>query len=160
MKGMGTDESKLVAILGSRSRQEIHQIDLAYRNKFGKPLADVVSSETSGHFHDVLVNIIQTPDVTDAHYLHKSMSGIGTTESILNELMATRDGAEIEKIKMTYTSIYRTGLESMIKGDTSGNYENLLLTLLNGPRGRDVQPGFVDSNKATADAQRVSEHRA
>jgi len=157
MAGMGTDESKLVAVLGSRSRQEIHLIDLAYRNKYGKPLADVVSTETSGHFHDVLVNIIQTPDLTDAKYLHNCMAGVGTNEKILNEIMATRDGHEIEKIKVTYTTEYRSGLESMIKGDASGNYENLLLALLNGPRGRDVPAGFVDPNKAAADAQKLYE---
>jgi len=103
MKGAGTDESKLIAILGSRTRQEINAIDLAYRAKFGKPLADKMVSETSGNFGTVLVNIVQTPDLTDAQYLHKSMAGMGTNETMLNEIMATRDGAELEKIKVRPT---------------------------------------------------------
>jgi len=155
MAGWGTDESKLVSILGTRNRAELHQIDLAYRAKFGKHLIDKIKSETSGHFETVLVNIIQPPELTDANYLYKSMKGMGTNEKLLSEIMATRDGAEMEKIKTAFVDTYHSGLENMIKAEVSGKYLNLLLALVSGPRGRGEQ--MVDAAKAAADAQKLYE---
>lgn len=157
MKGAGTDEARLISIIGNRSRQELYQIDMVYRQKFGRPLADHVADETSGHFRDVLVNVVQTPDLTDAILLHKSMSGLGTSETIVNEVLGTRDGEELDRVKMTYVTVYRSGLDEMIKSDTSGKYENLLLTLLNGPRGKGSPVGFVDQIAVAADVQRLYE---
>jgi hypothetical protein len=157
MKGSGTDEQRLIAIIGNRNRQELYQIDMVYRQKYGKPLADHLADETSGHFRDVLVNVVQTPDLTDAILLHKSMTGLGTSETVVNEIMATRDGEEIDRIKMTYVTVYRSGLEELIKGDASGKWENLLLALLNGPRGKGSPAGFVDQMAVAADTQRLYE---
>lgn len=155
MKGLGTDEDRLIAILGNRTRQELQLIDNAYRAKYGKLLVDKIRSETSGNFQRVLVNIVQPPEMTDASYLYESMKGVGTDEVILNEIMGTRDGAEFEKIKMAFVSMFRTGSEKAIKGDTSGKYEKLLLTLHNGPRGKG-ETG-VDGGKVAADAQKLYE---
>jgi hypothetical protein len=135
LKGFfGCDEGKLVEIIGSRTRSEIQEIDMAFRAKYGHILADKIKSETSGHFGRALLNISQTPDVTDAIYLHESVEGLGTNEKVLSEIVGTRDGEEINRIKMAYVTLYRSGAEQAIQGDTSGKYERLLVTLLENPR--------------------------
>jgi len=138
-----TDDSGLIAILGSRSRKELELIDLAFRAKYGFLLADKIKKDTSGHFERVLVDIIQTPALTDATYLHDSMAGLGTDEKILDEILATRDGHELDAIKQAFVERYHHGSEQAIKGDTSGKYENLLLTLHNGPRGKDTESSIT-----------------
>lgn len=155
MKGMGTDEKQLIAVIGSRTRHELHEIDMVYRTKYGKPLAYRIGEDTSGHFKRALMDVVQTPEVTDATYLYHSMAGAGTDEGALSEIMATRSAEEMDKIKMAHTEIFKTGLEKMIKGDTSGPYESLLLVLLDLQRQRMPDAAPVDINKAGADAQRL-----
>jgi len=151
MKGIGTDEKTIIDIIGHRTRSELAQIDTAFRAKFGRLLVDKVKSEFSGKVERVLVNVVQPPAVTDAIYLHDAMSGAGTNETILNEILATRTGEEIHAIKLAYVELYRNGLEQAIKGDASGDYEDLCIALLNGPRGREGHA--VDAAKAAADAK-------
>jgi len=153
MAGLGTDDSVLIGIIGQRSRSDLHQIDLAYRLKYGRPLVDSIKSETSGHYERVLVNVVQPPEVTDAIYLHDALAELFNEDSVLDEILTTRDGAEIDAIKMAYTEIFRNSIESKIKWDTTGKYETLLVTLLNGPRGRG-NPA-VDLTQADADAMRL-----
>lgn len=155
MHGMGTDEKALIGIIGSRSRADLHQIDQAYRVQFGNPLAHRIAGDTSGNFKQSLVNVVQTPDLTDAMYLHQSMAGAGTDESLLNEIMATRTAEEMEAIKMTYIEKYHSGLEKAIKGDTGGKYESLLLARLNINRARMPEAQPVNLDHAAADAQRI-----
>jgi len=146
------DDAALIALIGERSRSELHEIDQAYRLKYGKPLADKLKSETSGHYERVLVNVVQPPPVTDAIYLHDALSEMFTEDSVLDEILTTRDGADIEQIKLAYTEVFRQGLEHKLKWDTHGAYEDLLLTLLNGPR---RSSGGVEMSKASADAEHL-----
>jgi len=150
MKGFGTDEHALIAILGRCQRFELHQIDLAFRMKYGKLLTDRIREECSGNFQKMLCNVIQPPELTDAMYLHDALAGSGTDEIVVNEILGTRDGPEMELIKMAFVSVYRNGLDKMIKGDTSGKYETLCITLINGNRGKGEQE--VDIKRVNEDA--------
>jgi hypothetical protein len=63
----------------------------------------------------------------DAAVLHKAMKGLGTDEKALNSIFGTRTKAQLVDIAKAYESAYKTTLEKDIKGDTSGNYELLLV---------------------------------
>ncbi|KAG5213594.1 hypothetical protein JEQ12_009380, partial [Ovis aries] len=59
MKGAGTDESCLIDILASRTNGEIFQMREAYYLQYSRDLQEDIYSETSGHFRDMLVSLVQ-----------------------------------------------------------------------------------------------------
>jgi len=65
----------------------------------------------------------------DAAVLHKAMKGLGTDEKALNSIYGTRTKQQLMAIAQAYEAAHKSTLEKDIKGDTSGNYETLLVYL-------------------------------
>lgn len=102
MKGFGTDENALINVICRRSNEQRQLIARAYKTNFGKDLIEDLKSETSGKFETVLVALM-TPIVDYyAKELHKAMSGAGTDEDVLIEVLATMSNYEIHTIKNAY----------------------------------------------------------
>nr|XP_036880631.1 annexin A10 isoform X1 [Manis javanica] len=59
MKGAGTEEHCLIDILASRTNGEIFQMREAYCLQYSSNLQEDIYSETSGHFRDTLMNLVQ-----------------------------------------------------------------------------------------------------
>ncbi|XP_077924374.1 annexin A10 [Halichoerus grypus] len=59
MKGAGTEENCLIDILASRTNGEIFQMREAYCLQYSSNLQEDIYSETSGHFRDTLMNLVQ-----------------------------------------------------------------------------------------------------
>ncbi|XP_053112990.1 annexin A10 isoform X3 [Hemicordylus capensis] len=59
MKGAGTEENCLIDILASRTNGDIFQMKEAYLLQYDSDLLQDISSETSGHFRDTLMNLAQ-----------------------------------------------------------------------------------------------------
>eukprot|EP01099_Mayorella_cantabrigiensis_P001550 TRINITY_DN1692_c0_g1_i1.p1 TRINITY_DN1692_c0_g1~~TRINITY_DN1692_c0_g1_i1.p1 ORF type:complete len:325 (+),score=104.90 TRINITY_DN1692_c0_g1_i1:33-977(+) len=66
----------------------------------------------------------------DAEALHKAMKGIGTDDQVLVDIFTTRPRKHIQDIKKEFKTLYSKSLEDWIKGDTSGNFEKILVDLL------------------------------
>lgn len=77
------------------------------------------------------------------------MSGIGTDEQVLIEVLCTLSNFEINTIKQHYLKLYQQDLESAIIGETSGNFKRLLVALSCGNRD---ESGVTDPDAAKADA--------
>ncbi|TKY69192.1 Annexin D5 [Spatholobus suberectus] len=58
MKGVGTDDSRLIRVIVTRTEIDMQLIKVAYYKKYGKPLTHVVRSDTSGHYKDFLLNLL------------------------------------------------------------------------------------------------------
>jgi annexin A7/11 len=58
------------------------------------------------------------------------MKGLGTDDYTLIRVVVTRAETDMQYIKTEFSSIYKKTLEQMISGDTSGNYQLFLLTLV------------------------------
>ncbi|XP_063316092.1 annexin A10 [Pelobates fuscus] len=59
MKGAGTEENCLIDILASRTTSDIFQMKEVYLMQYGNNLDQDIYSETSGHFRDALINLVQ-----------------------------------------------------------------------------------------------------
>lgn len=66
----------------------------------------------------------------DAEALHKAMKGLGTDDKILVDIFTNRSRKHLEQVAHEFKDLYKKDLESWIKGDTSGNFETILLALL------------------------------
>ena len=78
-----------------------------------------------------------------------ALSGLGTDEDVLIEILCTLSNHEINAIKARYAYLYKQDLEKAIAGDTSGSFKRLLVALCTALRD---ESGVTDVDAAKADA--------
>jgi len=148
--GAGTDERAIINIIVNRNWAQRAEIRNCYKSCFGKDLIKRLKEDTSGNFKDVVAGMFMTPAEFDAMCLYKAMKGLGTNEGVLIEIIGTRTNEQLMQIKDAFQREYNQSLEKWIRGDTSGNFRNLLIALLQGNRSTNPNP---DPNMCQNDAQ-------
>jgi len=149
MRGFGTDERALVNVLANKDPYQIIMIKRAYNQMYSRDLEKDIKSETGGKFEEGLVAIIRGPLLQDVHLLHSAISGLGTKEAILNDVLLGRSNADINAIKKKYREVFSRSLESDIRGDLSMKTERHFLIVLGASRAEGnapVIPQAVDQN--------------
>lgn len=58
MKGLGTDDTKLIRVIVTRTEIDLQYIKSEYLKKYKKTLNDAVHSETSGHYRAFLLSLL------------------------------------------------------------------------------------------------------
>jgi len=148
MRGLGTNDSVLIDIIGHRDRVQRLMIVEEYRRSMGGDLLKDLESETSGNYRKVLLKLMMPREQMLAELIHEALAGAGTNDGVVMDIM-TQFPYELPAVAAAYKAKYKKSLESDIKGDTTGNYEDILVALLNTPR---PPPGVVDPTRAATDA--------
>ena len=148
--GAGTDERAIINIIVNRNYAQRAEIRRCYKSCYGKDLIKRLKEDTSGNFKDVVAAMFMTPAEFDAMCLYKAMKGLGTHEGVLIEIIGTRTSQQLMEIKDAFQREYNESLEKWVKGDTSGNFRNLLIALLQCNRSMNPNP---DPNMCQQDAQ-------
>ena len=125
---MGTDEAAINGILGGRSAEQRLKISLMFKTMYGKDMTKDIKSETSGHYKQLLVALLDDRPHYDAKCLRRAMKGAGTDEQTLIETLCTRTNAEIREIKAAYTELFKRDLEKDVVSETSGHFKRLLVS--------------------------------
>jgi len=152
VKGTGTDEGAIIGVLTKHSNQQIQSIRKAYKTSYGAELVDVLESETSGNFKRVLIALTEERNEYRARLLHEALAGAGTNITKLVDVLAPIDADDVEKVKAEYKRRYEKDLEEAVKGDTSGNNEKTLVSILAAGRPSGAE---VDEGKAVEEAQKL-----
>ena len=134
MEGFGTDEEALIKTVTSYNTKARLKIKKAYKDKFQKDLIDDLKSDLNGKFEDAMVALFKEPVEYDAESLYKAMKGGGTDEDTLIEIISSRPNWLMNQIKMKYKELYNKDLIEDVKDDTSGDFQNLLIGLLENER--------------------------
>ena len=116
-----------------KSREEIALIAKIYYKWYSQTLFELIESLFSGDFKRILKAIIYSllsPSEYFAYRIHKAVKGIGTKDTILIRVLVSRDEIDIERIKRYYRQLYDKSLYDIIKNETSGDYQNILLELI------------------------------
>ncbi|CAN8103269.1 unnamed protein product [Discula destructiva] len=140
MKGFGTDERALIMHLADKDPFQIQAINDAYSRNHRRNLVEDLRSETSGYFRDGLVAIARGPLLHDVHKLFDGMTGLGTKESVLNDVLLGRSNADINAIKAAYRYTFRKDLIAAVKGDLSLKTERHFEMILQATRAEDSAP--------------------
>ncbi|NWY59903.1 ANXA6 protein, partial [Chionis minor] len=153
MKGLGTDEGAIIEVLTQRSNAQRQQILKAYKAHYGRDLMADLKSELSGSLAKLILGLMLTPAQYDAKQLRKAVEGAGTDESVLIEIMATRNNQEIAAINEAYQEAYHKRLEDDLSSDTSGHFKRILVSLALGNR----DEGPENLTQAHEDAKKLAD---
>jgi len=148
--GSGTDERAIINIIVNRNWAQRSEIRNCYKSLYGKDLIKRLKEDTSGNFKEVVSGMFMTPAEFDAMCLYKAMKGLGTNEGVLIEIIGTRTNQELQMVKDAFQREYKETLEKWVKDETSGNFKNLLIALLQCNRSMNPNP---DPGMCQSDAQ-------
>jgi annexin A7/11 len=140
MKGFGTDEKTLIRVLAPKDPLQVEVLRTAYQRMHNRNLENDIKSETSSWFEAGLVAIVQGPLLHDCHLLRGAMSGPGTKERVLNDVLLGRSNADLRAIKNTYQKVFGRSLENDVKGDLSFKTERHFLIVLGANRVEESTP--------------------
>jgi len=127
---LGTDEKVFVDIIAKRSPHFLARVSELYQVKHKHTLEQAIKSETSGYFEDTLIGLTKRREVFIADRLFKAMDGLGTDDTCLVFFFSLLSKEDMCNVAQIFQQRHKKTLLDMVKGDTSGDYRNLLTALL------------------------------
>lgn len=133
-RGIGTDEITQFRILTTRNDHHLRAVFHRYHQLHGRKISKMLKSEYSGTEQKALLHIyhsVKDPIRHDARLLEKSMAGMGTKDiALLRRVVRNHwDVNRWRAVQAAYQLKYRKDLVKRIKGETSGDFERVLVAL-------------------------------
>uniref|UniRef100_A0A6B2E5S9 Annexin n=1 Tax=Phlebotomus kandelakii TaxID=1109342 RepID=A0A6B2E5S9_9DIPT len=133
MEGMGTDDSALVEILCPLTSDEMKVLVAQYEDLYGRPLAEHLCSETSGHFRRLITLIVTgvrdpagTVDPALAAEQAASLydagaEKLGTDEEVFNRIFSHCSFAQLRLVFDEYKALSGKTIEQALKSEMDGD---------------------------------------
>ncbi len=135
----GKDENALIDIAINNTNAQRVKLRDDYKAKFGRDLLDDFKNNFKSDFLDTVTGVFKTPAEYDADLLYTAMKGIGSDKDVITEVLCFRDQKRINEIKAKFQEKYGKDLVAEIKSETSGDYQKIVLQLLEGGRQENAQ---------------------
>lgn len=130
MKGFGTDEQAIIAVLTSRSHEQRLTIVNYFTQEYDRELLEELKEELGEKFDDLTYGLIGTNAEQYAYELNSLLENELSDENSLIEILATRSVDEIKEIAKQYAKTYERALVGHI-GDASPA-RRLAASIING----------------------------
>ena len=130
---IGTNESVFVKYFTTLSAEELSIVGKEYHLNHKKNLVSVIENEISGDLKKLFKRILYgllSPSEYFARQINGAVKGIGTNDTQLIRSIVSRMDEDMKMIKKYYKKLFGKEMAEDIKGDTSGNYQKLLLALI------------------------------
>ncbi|VDM15716.1 unnamed protein product [Hydatigera taeniaeformis] len=150
MRGLGTDEGRIIGVLSKRTSSQRCEIVKKYKASFGKDLDKHLKSELSGKFEDLVLLSLESLPGMLATTMYEAMKGAGTNEQLLIQALVPYSNAIVGEVSKAYHTKYGRDIMEDIRSDTSGDFEKILIALLQAQR---EERAPVSVNSAAADAE-------
>ena len=148
----GKDENFFIELSLNKTNSERVKLRDDYKAKFGRDLLEDFGKNFKSDFLETLIGIFKTPAEYDADLLYNAMKGIGSDKDIITEVLCFRNPERINQIKAKFQEKYGKDLVAEIKSETSGDYQKIVLKLLEGDR---TQDGKADLQKCSGIAEEL-----
>lgn len=132
---LGTDEETFNKVFALSSPPELFSINNFYTELTSKSLEDAVKKEFSGSMKTALKAILESiisPSIYYAKRVKKAVKGLGTKDKMLIRNICSREGINMKEIRESYKQLFGKEMVDDIKGDTSGDYQKILMLLASG----------------------------
>jgi len=153
MKGLGTDEKKIINIVANRSSAQLLAVEKKFGTMYGQDLKKWLCKELRGHLEKVVLGRFHGPCHYQAYVLRSAMAGMGTDERALIDVICTKNRRDMVMVKRAYESLYKRDLVKDIESETSGHFKRILVSLATA--GRENKP--VDEDLAEREAKALYE---
>jgi len=129
---LGTDEKVFNEIITTYSPHALKQVSHHYEQKHKHGIEKAIKSETSGSYEDLLVGLLKTKHEYFADRLYDAIAGLGTDDTYLIYAFGVLSKDDLHKVAHIFNERHpkRGGLANAVKGDTSGDYGDLLLKIV------------------------------
>ena len=153
------DESAMVTITLNHSNYQRVKLREKYKSKVRKDLIDDIEKKMSGDLKNLLSALYREPVEYDAYLLYKAMKGIGSDKDVIAEIVSFRDFDRLNKIKVKFKEMYKKDLISEIKSETSGDFQKIILKLLENPRNQNSSPNLENCKKIAEEIYNAGENK-
>ncbi|KAF4157411.1 hypothetical protein CNMCM6069_005630 [Aspergillus lentulus] len=126
---------EVCGIFARASDPELRAISQAFSARYNSSLESHIEKEFSGHMKDALLHMLRTaldPAMRDADLLEDCMRGVGTKDEklVVRVVRVHWNRQHLDQVKRAYHHRYKKDLIARVRGETSGDYQRLLVALL------------------------------
>lgn len=132
-EGNYIDESVYVEVISNTSFAQLNSVFAIFSELYKDDIKNVVAPRSKGSLKQLLLTMIKCCDNRPRYFaekIHYALSGIGTRDQALMNIIIARYDIDMPEIKDEYLRLYKSPLWKDIKNDTSGYYEKVLLKLI------------------------------
>lgn len=132
-EGNYIDENVFIEVLTTTSFAQLTSVFAIFSDIYGKDIVAVVEPRSKGSMKQLLLTMIKCCRNRSRYFaerLHYILSGAGTRDEHLRDIIVSRYEVDIPEIKDQYLKLYNAYLWKDIAKDTSGDYERTLLRLI------------------------------
>ena len=153
------DQSTIRILTLKYSNSERVNIRNHYKNRFGRDLIDDIDKYMSDDFKKTLMALYREPAEYDAYLLYMAMKGIGSDKDVITEIICFRNFDRIKEIKEKYKEMYKKDLVPEIKSETSGDYQKIVINMLENPRNNNSSPDLENCKKIAEELYNAGENK-
>lgn len=127
------NDDELIRILTTRSKPQLNATFNQYNDQFGKAITKDLKADPKDEYLKLLRSAIKCLTVPEKYYekvLRLAINKLGTDEWGLTRVITTRAEVDLNRIAEEYQRRNSVPLDKAIAGDTSGDYEHMLLALM------------------------------
>ncbi|KAL2528226.1 Annexin D2 [Forsythia ovata] len=127
------NHDELIRILTTRSKSQINATLNQYNNQFGNAINKDLKADPEDDYLTLLratVKCLTCPEKYFEKTLRLAINKLGTDERALTRVVVTQAEVNMQRIKEEYHKRNSVPLVRAIAGDTSGDYEKMLLALI------------------------------
>ena len=133
-KKLGTDESVFNKYFCILSPHELAAVSREYHKLSGHTILQAIDKEFHGDSKKTLRTIVYatlSPSEYFATRVNDAVKGLGTKDHLLIRVLVSRSEIDMPQIKQYYKQLYGKDMVADIKSDISGEYQNLMIQLVN-----------------------------